>query len=195
MKNLKIFFLLFVMSLFGFTSCEETTDAGEYDNWQERNIAYIDSIAAVVRNSNDGSWKRILPTGLDESKEWGKEYYVYCEVKQSGNGTEHPAYSDDVTINYSGRLIPSASYPEGFVFDSSYDGELEPEFDVPATMPLDETVEGFYTAVQHMVAGDIWRVYIPAYLGYGIHEKSGIPANSTLIFDINLVSFSEGDAE
>ena len=195
MKDWKSLFLLLAVLLFGFTSCDDTVEVGEYDNWQEKNDAYIDSIASVVRNSNDGSWKRILATGLDESKEWGNEYYVYCEVLQAGNGTEHPAYTDYVNVNYRGRLIPSKSYPKGFIFDSSYDGELEPEFDVPTTLKLSDMVAGFYTAVQQMVAGttqlngDIWRIYIPYYLGYGVHEKSGIPAYSTLIFDVNLVSF------
>ena len=195
MKDWKSLFLLLAVLLFGFTSCDDTVEVGEYDNWQKKNDAFIDSIASVVRNSNDGSWKRFLVTGLDESREWGNEYYVYCYIMQAGNGTEHPAYTDYVNVNYRGSLIPSKSYPKGFIFDSSYEGELEPEFDVPTTLKLSDTVAGFYTAVQQMVAGttqlngDIWRIYIPYNLGYGVHEKSGIPAYSTLIFDVNLVSF------
>lgn len=189
MKNYWICFLLSLVLLLGFASCTENSEETELTKWKERNIAYIDSIADVVRNSNDGSWRRILDTGLDGSKDWDSQYYVYCKVLQAGDGTEHPAYTDTVSVNYRGCLI------DGFIFDSSFDGELEPEFDVPVAMPLDGTVAGFSAAVQQMVAGstpfngDIWRVYIPAYLGYGVHETSGIPANSTLIFDINLVSF------
>lgn len=189
MKYLKKLFLLLSVSLFALVSCNETEELGEYDNWQAKNDKYIDSIAAVCRSNADGTWKMFLATGLDESKEWGNQYYVYCNVLQAGDGTSHPLYTDSVSVNYRGRLIPSKSYAEGYVFDSSYDGELEPEFDVPEEFKLSETVPGFSTAVQHMVTGDIWRIYIPYYLGYGVHEESAIPAYSTLIFDINLVSF------
>lgn len=190
MKDWKIFFLLSLISLFGLTACEDTDEPGEYDNWQERNAEYIDSIAVVARANADGSWKVILDTGLDESKIHGNEYYIYCKVLESGNGTEHPASTDSVQVNYSGHLIPSKSYPNGFKFDSSYEGELEPEFDVPMGFVLSGTVPGFSKAVQNMVAGDIWRVYIPENLGYGAEASSGVPAYSALIFDINLVSFT-----
>ena len=49
-------------------------------------------------------------------------------------------------------------------------------------------------AVQQMVAGDTWEVYIPAKLGYGDYESGFIPAYSTLIFEINLVAFGPVDA-
>lgn len=177
------------------SSCEETVAPGDYDNWQERNMSYIDSIAKVAKENVDGTWKICLATGLVDSVQWADEYYVFCKVLQAGDGTEHPDYTDTVLVNYSGRLIPTKTYPKGYVFDCSYSGELEPEFDVPVELPLDETVPGFYTALQQMVAGktmfsgDIWRVYIPAELGYGATATSGVPAYSTLIFDINLVSF------
>lgn len=182
--------------LLGFAACDETEEIQEFGNWQARNVQYIDSIADVARTNADGTWKVFLATGLDETKEWGNEYYVYCNVLQTGNGTVHPAYTDTVLVNYKGRLIPSLSYPQGYVFDYSYDGELDPTFDVPVKFSLAGTVQGFSTAVQHMVAGstktngDIWRVYMPSNLGYGANDYSGIPAFSALIFDINLVSFT-----
>ena len=85
--------------------------------------------------------------------------------------------------------MPSDTYKDGYIFDSSYSGELNPAFNVPVTLPLSGTVEGFCTAVQQMTDGDVWEVYIPYQLGYGAKGSSGVPAYSTLIFDINLVSF------
>lgn len=120
---------------------------------------------------------------------------MYCHVETSGDGAEHPIFTDYVNVNYRGRLIPSKSYPDGRIFDSSYDGELEPDFDVPTTLKLSGTVPGFYTAVQKMVKGDTWRVYIPANLAYGANAQSGIPAYSALVFDINLVSFGSANAK
>ena len=189
MKSIKILFTLTLSVLFGLTSCEETTDVGEFDNWQSRNTQFIDSIAGVARANTYGDWKVILADGLDPMKQWGNDCYVYCQVIEEGSGTEHPLFTDSVVVNYSGRLMPSATYPDGFMFDSSYSGDFNPSFNVPVGMPLSGTVPGFCTAVQNMVDGDRWNVYIPYQLGYGEKVSASIPACSTLIFDINLVSF------
>jgi FKBP-type peptidyl-prolyl cis-trans isomerase FklB len=189
MKSIRILFTLTLSVLFGLTSCEETTDVGEFDNWQSRNTQFIDSIAGVARANTYGDWKVILADGLDPMKQWGNDCYVYCQVIEECSGTEHPLFTDSVVVNYSGRLMPSATYPDGFLFDSSYSGDFNPSFNVPVGMPLSGTVPGFYTAVQDMVAGDRWKVYIPYQLGYGEKVSASIPACSTLIFDINLVSF------
>ena len=195
MKELKILLSLMVLALFGLTSCDESSDAGEFDNWQARNVQFVDSIATVARANTYGDWKIFLADGLNPEKEWSNEYYVYCQVIEEGNGTTHPLFNDSVVINYSGRLIPSATYPDGYLFDKSYSGELNPSFNVPATLKLSETVSGFSTAIQNMTDGDIWKIYIPYMLGYGVNGTSGIPAYSTLIFDINLVSFHSSRAK
>lgn len=189
MKSIRILFTLTLSVLFGLTSCEESAEVGEFDNWQQRNTLFIDSIAQVARENAFDDWKIILAEGLDDSKQWGNECYVYCQVLEDGYGTAHPLFTDSVLVNYSGRLMPSATYPAGYRFDSSYSGDFNPSFNVPVGMTLSGTVPGFYTAVQNMVDGDTWKVYIPYQLGYGERATSGIPAYSTLIFDINLVSF------
>lgn len=174
----------------GLVSCEESDAPSDQSNWKERNEQYIDSIAAVARANADGNWKVLLATGLDSSKEWGNEFYVYCHSLQAGSGVGSPLFTDYVSVNYRGSLIPTAKYPSGYVFDGSYDGVLDPSFDVPVVFQLSGTVQGFSTALQHMVRGDVWRVYIPWMLGYGSNEKGNIPSYSALVFDINLVDFS-----
>ena len=42
-------------------------------------------------------------------------------------------------------------------------------------------------ALQQMRVGDKWEIYIPSELGYGSFSQPGIPANSTLIFEIELL--------
>lgn len=192
MKRKDIKFIVFMLlGIFAFTSCDETSESGEYDNWQQRNIQYIDSIAGVARTNADGTWKVILAEGLNDDGElWSNEYYVYCKVLQQGSGTVSPHYNDSVLVNYRGRLIPSRTYKDGYVFDESYDGEFDANFDVPQKLNLAGCVRGWITAMQEMVQGDTWRVYIPANLGYGASDRSKIPAYSTLIFDINLVRFA-----
>ena len=57
MKMLKIYSLFLFVALMGLVSCDETEEAGEYDNWAARNVAYIDSIAKVARANESGDWK------------------------------------------------------------------------------------------------------------------------------------------
>ena len=192
MKYLKFISLLFVCTLGSlFVSCEETAEVDEYANWKERNVAFIDSIAKTAQINNDGKWLRLLSTNLNSTDiagnpvEHAPENYVYCHIEKEGNDTIHPLTT--VSANYRGRLIPTTSYPEGKIFDESYRGALNQATNKPVEFSLDGVIDGWYIALRQMVEGDIWRVYIPAKLGYGSTDKTNIPANSTLIFDINVV--------
>lgn len=181
------------MGSLSLASCEETPEVDEYANWQERNTEYIDSIAAVARTNADGKWLRILSFKLNETDingnpaAYGNEDYIYCYIEEEGDGMVSPLYTDMVSVNYRGRLIPSLAYPEGKVFDESYKGAYNPEQNVPEKFNVDELIVGWGTALMRMTIGDRWRVYIPATLGYGSKEKGGIPAYSTLVFDMDLV--------
>ena len=198
MKFLKIYSLFLFVALMGLVSCDETEETGEYDNWTARNVAFIDSIAKVARANESGEWKVFLVDGVNDTLQWDNQYYVYCNVIRNSDGVETPGYSDTVLVNYRGRLIPSKTYPEGNIFDESYLGKLDPEVNVPQKMNVAglSILRGWTTAVSHMrkgltrATGDVWRVYIPSTLGYeGNTSVSGVPAYSTLIFDLNLVDF------
>ena len=198
MKFLKIYSLFLFVALMGLVSCDETEETGEYDNWTARNVAFIDSIAKVARANESGDWKVFLVDGVNDTLQWDNQYYVYCNVIRNSDGVETPGYSDTVLVNYRGRLIPSKTYPEGNIFDESYLGKLDPEVNVPQKMNVAglSILRGWTTAVSHMrkgltrATGDVWRVYIPSTLGYeGNTSVSGVPAYSTLIFDLNLVDF------
>lgn len=96
------------------------------------------------------------------------------EVLTAAEG-EQPLATDTVTTHYHGTLI------DGTVFDSSYDrGE-------PASFPLNGVIPGWTEALQLMAVGSKWRLYIPPGLAYGEQDRGPIPANSTLIFDVELL--------
>lgn len=198
MKKSSITLLLPLLALTLLASCKETEVTGEYDNWQQRNETYIDGIAATARANADGQWHvyrsfKLPATDVDGNvAQWDNEDYIYCHVEQEGTGTASPLFTDTVLVNYRGRLMPSDSYPEGYIFDQSYKGQLTPQFNSPYKFCVGGVVVGWSTALMKMHVGDTWRVYIPANLGYGMAERTneGIPAYSALVFDINLVSFS-----
>lgn len=100
------------------------------------------------------------------------------EVLQEGEGEERPTATTSVTCHYEGRLI------NGKVFDSSY------KRGTPATFPLNRVIAGWTEGLQLMNTGSKYRFYIPSELGYGNRAMGrDIPANSTLIFDVELIKF------
>ena len=180
--------LLFTTS-FSIVSCEETDgEMNPYYNWEERNQLFIDSIARVA-NANPSQWKVIHTYKFNPPiGELNPDVndYVYCKVLENGSGTVKPWFTDSVTTNYRGKLIPLYDGSE-VVFDQSYQGELKKDVAVPVGFGVDGVIEGWTTALQHMVEGDRWEMYIPYDLAYGIYGNSDVPGSSALIFDVHLV--------
>ena len=180
--------LLFATS-FGVVSCDETTGTPDpYTDWKDRNQAYIDSISKVAR-ANPNEWKvlhtyKFVPPLNDLNPDVND--YIYCKVLEEGTGTISPYFTDSVTTNYRGKLIPLYDGSE-VVFDESYLGELNPAVAVPVGFGVGEVIEGWTTALQYMKEGDRWEVYITYGLAYGTTSTSSIPGYSTLIFDMQLV--------
>jgi len=98
------------------------------------------------------------------------------KVMRRGNGTHHPKLDSPCECNYRGALI------DGTEFDSSYKrGE-------PSTFAPDQVIKGWKEALQLMVEGDKWELYVPPNLGYG-EQGAGddIPPHSSLVFEIELL--------
>ena len=161
--------VLFLLPL-TITSCEENDGlVNPYGNWKERNQHFIDSIADVAY-ANPDEWRIIhtyqFPEPTDPLASKFVKDYVYCKVLESGDGIS-PFYTDTVSANYRGQLIPLL---EGTVvtFDQSYRGELNKDVAIPVSFAMNGVIPGWTTALQHMREGDRWQVYIPSELGYGL---------------------------
>ncbi|MDD2791770.1 MAG: FKBP-type peptidyl-prolyl cis-trans isomerase [Sediminibacterium sp.] len=99
------------------------------------------------------------------------------EILTVGVG-EKPSAHNEVTCHYHGTLI------DGTVFDSSV------RRGTPASFPLNMVIKGWTEGLQLMPVGSKWRFFIPPHLGYGERQVSKeIGPNSTLIFDVELISF------
>ena len=96
------------------------------------------------------------------------------KVIEPGQGGPHPTATDVALVNYTGRLI------DGTVFDASKQ---------PAPMPLSSVLPGFAEALKLMPKGAKYRFWLPAKIGYGDRANGPIPANSTLVFDVELLDF------
>lgn len=193
------FFLMAFVGVISMTSCSESDgEEGEYDNWEKRNEAYFNSIytqAETAINSGDNSWKIIRTYTKDELTAKAKTDFIVVHVETEGTGTESPIYSDKVRVHYRGNYMPSASYKDGYQFDSSWTGEYNLKTMKPTDISVSEKGSGFSTALMNMHKGDRWTVYIPYTLGYGTsdYQKSSssptIPGYSTLRFDLTLVDY------
>ncbi|HEY0703751.1 MAG TPA: FKBP-type peptidyl-prolyl cis-trans isomerase [Candidatus Acidoferrales bacterium] len=98
------------------------------------------------------------------------------KIVTPGTGPK-PGLTDSVVCNYRGTLI------DGTEFDASA------KHGGPATFPVNQVIPGWTEALQLMPVGSKWQLYIPSDLAYGSRGAGGaIGPNSTLIFDIELVS-------
>lgn len=188
-----IFAFLLTVSLFGLASCSENSDTTEeYPDWQNTNETYFNSLYTATKQkiaSGDTSWK-IMKVWSKSDSIVGQPYdYIIVHVENAGTGSGCPIYTDSVRVHYLGRLLPSTSYPEGYVFQQSYYGTFNEKTSAPAKFAVSALGDGFSTAVQNMHIGDKWKVYIPYQLAYGTSGSTSIPGYSTLIFDIQLVSY------
>ncbi|MDC3115791.1 FKBP-type peptidyl-prolyl cis-trans isomerase [Bacteroidota bacterium] len=103
----------------------------------------------------------------------GLQYLILSEGK--GN---NPNLNDNVTVHYHGTLI------DGTIFDSSVDRKQ------PATFPLNGVIPGWQEALQMMSVGSKWKIFIPSELAYGESGAGAIGPNSTLIFEVELLSIN-----
>ena len=99
----------------------------------------------------------------------------YMVLESSQNNLSRPELSDTITADFHGTLM------DGSVFWSSIDiGE-------PLTIQLSQLIPGCQKAISLMQEGDFWRVFIHPSMAYGDEGRPGIPSNSILIFDIELL--------
>ena len=105
----------------------------------------------------------------------GKTSELQYLVLTNGAGPK-PTATDTVNVNYRGTLI------DGTEFDSSY------KRGQPTTFPVTGVIKGWTEALQLMPTGSKWQLFIPSDLAYGEQGRPSIPPNSTLIFEVELVS-------
>eukprot|EP00035_Acanthoeca_spectabilis_P001498 m.80622 g.80622 ORF g.80622 m.80622 type:complete len:229 (+) comp10917_c0_seq2:1411-2097(+) len=103
------------------------------------------------------------------------------KVLRKGSGANHPTKDSPCECHYEGKLI------DGTVFDSSY------ERGSPTTFAPNQVIKGWTEAMQLMVEGDKWEMYIPSELGYG---DSGSPpkiqGGDVLVFQMEIIKI-KGD--
>jgi FKBP-type peptidyl-prolyl cis-trans isomerase FklB len=194
MKKYILLSLLFTQCLLLFTSCDETEEVNKYADWRNRNEAFIDSLKSVYDAKTDPELIQIIPYAE-------KNYPIYAKKLKTVTSGETPLYTDSVYTYYRGMLINEAVFgaattPRYYtklyqsldIFDKNFEGEEPNAFESPTKFFVNGVVAGWREVLQRMKVGERWEVYIPWQQGYGSSVSGTIPAYSTLIFDVNLVS-------
>jgi FKBP-type peptidyl-prolyl cis-trans isomerase FklB len=100
---------------------------------------------------------------------------VQYRIIKKGSGKK-PTATDTVVVNYKGSLV------DGKVFDSSYERKE------PLTIAVNGVIPGWQEILPMMPVGSKWNVVIPPEMAYGKRGNGVIGPDSTLVFDIELLS-------
>lgn len=129
------------------------------------NIQQIENLQFFIDNKKNDQVVEIEP-GLQ---------YLVIESGDSKSAT--PELTQTISAHFHGRLT------NGEVFWSSLDSE-------PLEIELSKLIVGCQKTISLMRAGDKWMVYIDPTMAYGEEGRPGIPSNSILIFEIELLEIS-----
>ena len=102
------------------------------------------------------------------------------KVLSDGTGPT-PTTRDIVTVHYRGTFI------DGTEFDSSH------KRNKPAIFPVRGVIAGWTEALQLMKEGAEWQLFIPPSLAYGDKRSGSISPNSTLVFEVELISIKPAE--
>lgn len=203
MRRLMTFFrlpLCLAACALGLASCDETQEASAYDNWQERNEAFVDSLRSVAGEDyltwNNPETRTITDIGTD-GMEPGKLYallvqdggstdgqqYVYCKKLVDNPEGERVLYSDDISVFMHVTYINGARLIYNFEGYGALDQEVPlKEEDMPWPTPFDEPAtvsvgsdsrvpQGLRWVLQYARTGERWMVYVPYYNSVGYGES------------------------
>lgn len=212
----KYLYILLSMALF-LASCSETNNVYDpYENWQSRNVKWFEDTVKVARAAiaqakadygdkweNHCQWRMYKSLYRSATSSGPVTDSICVRIIQQGTDPDEkgsPSYNDSIHVNYRGWIMPVYDYigngtgEMGIVqevFDQSYYGDYNPDTAAPQLMSISNLIEGFGTAIQYMVEGDDWMVFIPYTLAYGSAGSGKIRGYSTLQFRIHLMKWYE----
>lgn len=156
----KSYWFLIFLGIIGLSGCLKN-DNVEIDNSKQIFEQYTkDSV--LMSNF-------IVDKAIDTS---GVTYGILYQIIEPGNG-EQVNDNSVIKVKYEGRLL------NGTVFDKTEESAR--------VFSLRELIPGWRIGIPLIRKGGKIRLIVPSYYGYGTTPRTGIPANSVLDFDIELV--------
>lgn len=182
---------MLVVMLFTLTACSDDDEKKIVvdEAWKEINLAAFDARLQDAKTD----------TSLFTIKSESGNGQIICKILKKGEGTETIYYTSKVNCYYKGCFVTNADgevvadrdsvLTQGEVFDS----RLRENGDDKVLFEVDDSGlrDGFATALQHMHEGDIWEVWMPYQLGYGVSGYGDIKPYTTLVFQIEVTDIVE----
>jgi len=151
------------------------TPAVELETWGPKINELASARAAVAADKRNAVGVAFLSQAAAKAGAQRTESGIVYRELTAGSGAS-PAASDMVRVNYRGTLI------DGTEFDSSY------ARNEPAEFGLGQVIPCWTEGVQKIKVGGKAELVCPANLAYGPNAQQGIPGNSTLIFEVELLA-------
>lgn len=170
MKRFFIFLFIVITGLVSFNSCVDLDKEYEENLRQEK--LYYDKLKEQFGKDTVVIEKYLADSSLVAMKDSTGVYYI---IEEAGD-ENHPNDYSVITVLYKGYLI------NGTVFDQTYDG-------IALTSSLNRLISGWRIGIPKIGKGGKAKLLIPSYYGYGDVNWGIVPANSVLIFDVELVDF------
>lgn len=156
-----------------------------------RSLFMITALALLTSACLDSSTGPLAPEdatfanslGIDLSAMTRTNTGLYYQDTTVGDGeTAQPG--DEITVHYTGWTR------DGTSFDSSVGAE--PVTFILSAPPL---IPGWVIGLDGVMEGGVRKLVIPSELGYGPNTQPGIPANSILIFEVEVISVEASDPD
>jgi FKBP-type peptidyl-prolyl cis-trans isomerase len=175
----QLLYLLLAGLLFSYTACSDDTSGVDLA-WKEANEKAYQKIA------EDSDYKE-LKTETGPSG-------IYYKVIEAGTETERPIQTSNVKVLYHGMYYDDTVFDKGTCIYNDKGELVERDPAQPVQFSTSGVIRGFSFALQNMVVGDRWDIWIPYYLGYGesgnINSTTGqvtIKGYTTLHFVVELI--------
>lgn len=163
---MKKYLLLLLVAVIGISSCKKSSDDTS---------AADAATAAAQAITDDNAIKNYLTVNniTDAVKDPSGLYY---EVVKPGSGN-YPTAASTVTVNYTGALLDGTVFDTGLSFQTGLSASAN-------------IIQGWKDGIPHINLLGRIKLFIPSALGYGATAQTKIPANSVLVFTVDLIKLN-----
>lgn len=185
--------IVMMMASLAFVACSDDEDENSW--WLPVDEAW--------RTANTQAFEaRANDEGIEYINSQSNNGRILYKILKKGEGTEPIYFTSQVECYYKGCFIADEDgnyiqnrdsvLSQGEVFSSA----LRENDDDPFTFTVGtDVVDGWTTALQHMHEGDVWEIWIPYSLGYGVNGNVNgtdtIKPYTTLVFQIEVANIVE----
>lgn len=178
---------LMLLCVFVVSSCKDDDDDTEA---VEREAYKLEQDIAFQAKVNE--------TGFEKWNSEAGDGYVFAKLIKKGDGKQ--AYFNSlVSVYYKGSLTDGTVFDQNLFDDGiPFPCAVSPYYAKKVTDPVTgkstqygSVISGWGVALQHMVEGDKYEVWIPQSLAYGASGSGSIKPYATLVFEMELVSVDQ----